>query len=275
LTSATTITAPAFARSTVADMRLEDKITIITGGGSGIGQATAQLFAAEGAQVILLEIDGESASATLGSFKGKHPGASIILDLTNPSEVESGMREVISRYGRLDGLVNVAGGSGRKWGDGPAGDCTLEGWQKTLDLNLNSLFYCCKYALQAMLPLQKGVIVNISSVLGMVGGDADFATHAYAASKGAVISLTRSIAAYYAPRGIRANVILPGLIATSMSKRAQASEHIRSRLPQLQPLTGDFGHPQDVAQAALYFAADESAFVTGAVLTVDGGWTVR
>ena len=269
------ITALAFARSTVADMRLEDKITIITGGGSGIGQAAAQLFAAEGAQVILFELDRTSASGTLGSLNGKHPGISTILDLTNPAEVESGVREVTSRYGRLDVLVNIAGGSGRKWGDGPADACTLEGWQKTLDLNLNSLFYCCKYGLQAMLPQKRGVIVNISSVLGVVGGDDDFATHAYAASKGAAISLTRSIASYYAPRGIRANVILPGLIATSMSKRAQESEHIRSRLPQLQPLTGNFGHPQDVAHAALYLASDESAFVTGAVLTVDGGWTVR
>ena len=109
----------------------------------------------------------------------------------------------------------------------------------------------------------------------MVGGDEDFATHAYASSKGAVISLTRSIASYYAPHGIRANVICPSLIATPMSQRAQESEQIRARLPQLQPLTSDFGTPEDVAQAALYLASDESSFVTGAVLTVDGGWTVR
>jgi NAD(P)-dependent dehydrogenase (short-subunit alcohol dehydrogenase family) len=169
----------------------------------------------------------------------------------------------------------VAGGSGRKWGDGPVDACTLEGWDKTLALNLNSVFYCCKHALQAMLAHGRGAIVNVSSVLGMDGGDEDFATHAYASSKGAVISLTRSIASYYASRGIRANVICPSLIATPMSQRAQESEKIRARLPQLQPLTGDFGSPADVAQAALYFASDESAFVTGAVLTVDGGWTVR
>ena len=126
-----------------------------------------------------------------------------------------------------------------------------------------------------MLRQEKGTIVNISSVLGLVGGDDDFATHAYATSKGGAISLTRSIASYYAPRGIRANVICPSLIATPMSQRAQESDHIRARLPQLQPLTGDFGSPQDVAQAALYLASDASSFVTGAVLTVDGGWTVR
>jgi NAD(P)-dependent dehydrogenase (short-subunit alcohol dehydrogenase family) len=126
-----------------------------------------------------------------------------------------------------------------------------------------------------MLIQGSGVIVNVSSVLGLIGGDEDFATHAYASSKGAVISLTRSIAAYYAPRGIRANVICPSLIATPMSQRAQESERIRSRLPRLQPLTGDFGSPKDVANAALYLASDESSFVTGSVLTVDGGWTVR
>ncbi len=258
-----------------AEMQLEDKIAIITGGGSGIGRATAQLFAAEGARVILFEVDSAAASETLTSLTGKYPAEHIQLDLTQPAEVEAGVKEIAARHGQLDVLVNVAGGSGRKWGDGPADACSLEGWSKTIDLNLNSLFYCCKYALQAMLPHKQGVIVNVSSVLGIVGGDGDFATHAYTASKGAVISLTRAIAAYYAPRGIRANVILPGLIATPMSQRAQNSEHIRSRLADLQPLTGDFGRPQDVAQAALYLASDASAFVTGAALTVDGGWTVR
>lgn len=257
------------------EMKLTDKIAIITGGGSGIGRATAQLFAAEGARVILFEIDSTAASETLTSLSGKYPGEYFELDLTHSEEVETAIHQVVDQYGRLDVLVNIAGGSGRKWGDGPADACSLEGWSKTIDLNLNSLFYCCKYALQAMLSHRQGAIVNVSSVLGIVGGDADFATHAYAASKGAVISLTRAIAAYYAPCGIRANVVLPGLIATPMSQRAQSSEHIRSRLTELQPLTGDFGRPEDIAQAALYLASDASAFVTGATLTVDGGWTVR
>jgi NAD(P)-dependent dehydrogenase (short-subunit alcohol dehydrogenase family) len=242
--------------------RLQDKVAIVTGGGSGIGLATAQLFAEEGADVLVFDIIASM------SDSGR-------VDVTSASEVEAAIKDVHTRYGRIDILVNVAGGSGRKWGDGPTDSCTLEGWEKTLALNLDSVFYCCKYALQAMSPQGHGVIVNVSSVLGMVGGDEDFATHAYASSKGAVISLTRSIASYYAPRGIRANVICPSLIATPMSQRAQENEHIRSRLPQLQPLTGDFGSPKDVAHAALYLASDESSFVTGSVLTVDGGWTVR
>ena len=242
--------------------RLQDQIAIVTGGASGIGLATTQLLREEGAQALAFDINAAGPD-------------SLRVDVTSSSEVESAVREAVGRYGRLDLIVNVAGGSGRKWGDGPADSCTVEGWQKTIDLNLNSVFYCCKYALQAMLAQKHGVIVNVASVLGMVGGDEDFATHAYASSKGAVISLTRSIASYYAPRGIRANVVCPALIATPMSQRAQESEHIRSRLPFLQPLTGDFGRPQDVANAVLYLASDESSFVTGSVLTVDGGWTVR
>ena len=242
--------------------RLRDKVAVVTGGASGIGLATARLFAEEGAHVITLDINASGTD-------------SLRVDLTSAPEVQSAMQEVVGKNGRLDILVNVAGGSGRKWGDGPADACTLEGWERTLALNLDSVFYGCKYALQVMLPEGRGAIVNVSSVLGLVGGDEDFATHAYASSKGAVISLTRSIASYYAPRGIRANVICPSLIATPMSQRAQESEHIRARLPQLHPLTSDFGTPDDVARAALYLASDESSFVTGSVLTVDGGWTVR
>lgn len=254
---------------------LTDKVAVVTGGGSGIGRVTAQLFASEGARVVIWEIDADSASQTLASFTGPHPGSSRMLDVTDASQVATAMESVTRDYGRIDILVNVAGGSGRKWGDGPTDACTLEGWHKTIALNLDSFFYCCKYALNTMLAQEQGVIVNISSVLGLVGGDDDFGTHAYATSKGGIISLTRSIASYYAPRGIRANVICPGLIATPMSQRAQDSDHIRARLLQLQPLTGDFGSPQDVAQAALYLASDAASFVTGAVLTVDGGWTVR
>jgi NAD(P)-dependent dehydrogenase (short-subunit alcohol dehydrogenase family) len=242
--------------------RLQDKVTVITGGAGGIGLATAQLFAEEGAHIVVFDISDSDSAA-------------VQVDVTSALEVESAVNEVVGRFGRLDVLVNVAGGSGRRWGDGPTDSCTLEGWEKTLALNLDSVFYCCKYALQAMLNQRSGAIVNVASVLGLVGGDEDFATHAYASSKGAVISLTRSIASYYAARGIRANVICPSLIATPMSQRAQESEHIRARLAQLQPLTGDFGSPGDVARAALFLASDESAFVTGTVLTVDGGWTVR
>ena len=117
--------------------------------------------------------------------------------------------------------------------------------------------------------------LSSTSLQCSVGGDEDFATHAYAASKGGIISLTRAMASYYAPQKIRVNAICPGLIATGMSRRAQSNDRIRERLKTLQPLTGDFGAPEDVAQAARYLLSDQAAFVTGTVLTVDGGWTVR
>ena len=255
--------------------RLMNKVAMVTGAGSGIGRASASLFAREGAQVAVVDLNSENGESCVKEIR-QAGGEAIFLpvDMTRAEQVEAGVRAAVERFGKIDILMNVAGGSGRRWGDGPTHSCTEEGWNLTLDLNLKSTFLGCKYVLQVMLAEGQGVIVNTSSVLGLVGGDQDFATHAYAASKGGVISLTRSIAAYYASRKIRANVVCPGLIASAMSQRAQGNNEIRSRLPQLQPLTGDFGRPGDVAHAALFLASDEAAFITGAVLTVDGGWTV-
>jgi NAD(P)-dependent dehydrogenase (short-subunit alcohol dehydrogenase family) len=255
--------------------QLMGKVAIITGAGSGIGKATALLFASYNARVAAVDLNIGTCRQTESEIRQVGGDAlSFQADMTDVGQVGSMVNQVVSHFGQVDILVNVAGGSGRKWGDGPTHLCTEEGWNRTTELNLKSVFLGCKFAISAMLVNGGGVIVNISSILGLVGGDQDFATHAYAASKGGVISLTRSIAAYYAPQNIRANVICPGLIATAMSRRAQESDHIRDRLPTLQPLTGNFGRPEDVAHAALYLASETAAFVTGAVLTVDGGWTV-
>ncbi len=254
--------------------RLEDKVAFITGAGSGIGRATARQFARHGARVAAIDRDEDAGYETVETIEESGGRALFIpADVSDAGDVS---RAVWKTTGRLDGLdlmVNVVGVSGRKWGDGPTAECTEEAWDNVMQVNLKSTFLCCKYGLQEMEESGRGSIVNISSVLGMVGGDEDFATHAYAASKGGIISLTRSIAAYYAEENIRANVICPGLIATSMSERAQNDPNIRKRLPELQPLTGDFGEPEDVAHAALYLASDEAKFVTGAVFPVDGGWT--
>jgi NAD(P)-dependent dehydrogenase (short-subunit alcohol dehydrogenase family) len=142
-----------------------------------------------------------------------------------------------------------------------------------MEANLRSVFLTCRRVVPLLLERGGGAIVTLSSVLGLVGGDDDFATHAYAASKGAIVSLTRAMAVTYASNGIRCNVICPGLIETPMSRRAQGDPRIVARLAELQPLTASFGQPQDVAGAALYLAT--APFVTGVVLPVDGGWTAR
>ena len=174
---------------------------------------------------------------------------------------------------RLDVLVCAHGMSGRSLGDGPVDTCTEEAWDAVLDTNLRTVFLYCKRAVPLLRAAGGGAIVTVSSVLGLVGGDTDFATHAYATSKAGIIGLTRAMAVTYAGDAIRCNVICPGLIETPMSARVQADERIRARLAELQPLTGDFGRPEDVAGAALYLAT--APFVTGAVLPVDGGWTAR
>jgi NAD(P)-dependent dehydrogenase (short-subunit alcohol dehydrogenase family) len=174
---------------------------------------------------------------------------------------------------RLDVLVSAHGISGRRLGDGPVDTCTDEAWDAVLDANLRSVFLYCKHAVPLLRAAGGGAIVTVASALALVGGDEDFATHAYAASKAGVVGLTRAMAVTYAPEGIRCNVVCPGLIATPMSRRAQDDPRIRERLAELQPLTADFGRPEDVAQAAVYLAT--APFVTGAVLTVDGGWTAR
>jgi NAD(P)-dependent dehydrogenase (short-subunit alcohol dehydrogenase family) len=231
----------------VAELR--GKVAVVTGAAGGIGGAVARAFDQAGARVV--GIDREQA------------------DLTRADDVA----RVFAEHDHLDILVNTAGISGRRLGDGPVDECTEGAWDAVLETNLKSVFLCCKHAIPKLRAAGGGAIVNVSSVLGLVGGDADFATHAYAASKAGIIGLSRAIAVHYARDGIRCNVVAPGLVATPMSERAQRDETVRSRLAELQPLTADFGSPEDVAGAVLYLAT--AGFVTGAVLTIDGGWTAR
>jgi meso-butanediol dehydrogenase/(S,S)-butanediol dehydrogenase/diacetyl reductase len=194
------------------------------------------------------------------------------VDLTDAAAVAAAFQEAEARLGALHAVFNVVGASGRRHGDGPVDLCTDEGWEWTLNVNLRSVFHSCRAAVPALRRAGGGSIVNMGSVLGTTG-HAAFDTHAYAAAKGAVIALSRAMAARYAPEGIRVNVLCPGLIRTPMSTRAQQDPAVRALLPALQPLTGDFGEPEDVAAAALFLLSDESRFVTGAVLPVDGGWS--
>ena len=255
--------------------RLAEKNILVTGAASGIGRASAIRFAASGAQVALLDRNSDGLRETAGLITADGGiCAECMLDLTDEAEVKDTVTQIVEQWGALHGVFNVAGGSGRRFGDGPVDSCTLEGWHATLELNLTSMFLVCKYATPYLLET-RGAIVNLGSVLGLVGGDEDFATHAYAAAKAGVIGLSRAMASFYAPGGLRVNVIAAGLIATPMSQRVQSDEHILSRLAQLQPLTGTMGTPEDIAGTAAFLLSADAGFITGAVLTVDGGWTVR
>jgi NAD(P)-dependent dehydrogenase (short-subunit alcohol dehydrogenase family) len=231
----------------------------VTGAAGGIGSAVCAAFAREGAAVVGADL----------------AGADVDADLSQTVGAERAVCAAIERHGRLDVVFNGAGISGRSLGDGPVHECTEEAWDTVLAVNLRSVFLVCKHAVPELVRAGGGSIVNLGSVLGLVGGDEDFATHAYAASKGAIVALSKGIAVAYAKQRIRCNVVAPGLVATPMSRRAQEDARIRARLPELQPLTGDFARPEDVAEAAVYLASPESAFVTGTVVAVDGGWTAK
>jgi NAD(P)-dependent dehydrogenase (short-subunit alcohol dehydrogenase family) len=256
--------------------RLHGRVALITGAGSGIGRATALRLAREGALVAGLDRDADGLRETSRLVEEQHGRMHTHqADLTDGRQVETAVTAVVERAGRLDIVFNGAGASGRRHGDGPVDACSEQGWDWTLNTNLRSAFLVCKYSVPHLLATGAGAIVNLASVLGMVGGDEDFATHAYAAAKAGMIGMSRAMARYYAPRGLRVNVVAPGLIATPMSQRAQTDAHIQQRLRELQPLTGAMGTPEDLAAAVAYLASDDARFLTGIVLPVDGGWTAQ
>ena len=254
--------------------KLDQRVLVIIGGTTGLGRSAAAAFLAEGARVVVVGRNPASAAeaaADLGDAAAALPG-----DASDPQTAPQAIALALERFGGFHGLYHVAGGSGRRAGDGPLHEITDAGWQFTLNLNLTSLFYSNRAATQQFLRQGTGgVVLNMGSVLGFAPSPEFFSTHAYAATKAAVIGLTRAAAARYAADNIRFNVIAPALVATPMSQRAQGDETILAFIRTKQPLDGGrIGQPSDLDAAAVYFMSDEARFVTGQVLAVDGGWSV-
>lgn len=254
--------------------QLENKKIVIIGGTAGIGLSAAKAFIHEGAQVI---VSGRNADSITEAKRilGENAEA-ISADATHAGTAEKLIDFCIIRFGGFDGLYHVAGGSGRKMGDGPLHELTLEGWNKTMELNLTSLMLSNQAAIKEFTRLRKtGTILNMSSVLGFSPSPKYFATHAYSAAKAAIIGFSKSIAAYYAKDGIRINVIAPALVETPMAQRAANNETILSFIKTKQPLDGGrIGQPADLDGLAVYFMSDHSKFTTGQMVSVDGGWCV-
>lgn len=248
-----------------------DDVLLITGS-SGIAEATALLAGQEGCRVFIAGIDEPQCRGLSARIEGSGYFAG---DLREPSAAEAAVSGCLKHFGRLDALFNVAGASGRRFGDGPVHECTVEGWEKTLEANARPTFLMCRAVVRHWLEAGRGgAILNMASVLAFSPESAHFATHAYAASKGAIISMSRAMAAHYAPNGIRVNVIAPALVKTPMSARAQADEEVVNFIRQKQPLSGGLLEATDIAQTAVFLLSDRSRHVTGQVVAVDGGWSV-
>ncbi len=256
-------------------MRLAGKVAIITGAARGIGRGCAEAFAREGARVVVADRDAETgAQVAQAILKSGGEAICVQVDVAMPEQVEAMVVRTVERYGRLDVLLSNAGIGGRRFGDGPVHECTLEAWDHILSVNLRGTFLSCKYAIPELLKTGGGCIITMASVLGLVGTQGLFDTHAYVTSKAGIIGLTRAMAAHYAHQHLRANVIAPGLIDTQMASRIKANQDLLAQVAFWQPL-GPVGEVQDVAEAALFLASDEAKFITGVVLPVDGGWTAQ
>ena len=254
--------------------QLENKKIVVIGGTTGIGLSAAKAFINEGAKVV---VTGRNEENVLQAQHLLGRNAEVISSDARDSKSSAAAIEIcIEKFGGFDGLYHVAGGSGRKMGDGPLHELTLDGWNKTMELNLTSLMLSNQAAVHAFIRLNKsGSILNMGSVLGFSPSPKYFVTHAYAAAKSAVVGFTKSIAAYYASRDIRINVVAPALVETPMAQRAAKDEEILSFIKTKQPMDGGrIGQPNDLDGLAIYFMSDLSKFTTGQTISVDGGWSI-
>ncbi len=250
-------------------MRLDNRVALISGGARGMGAAEAKMFAAEGAKVVIgdvLDEDGRQTEAAINELGGEC--LFVHLEVTDEGSWTRAIAETISRFGKLDILVNNAGVGG---GGAIVENTTVEAWDRVMDINAKGVFLGTKAAIPEMRRAGGGSIINISSIYGLVGSGGSSAYHA---SKGAVRLLTKSTAIQYASEGIRVNSVHPGIIDTPMTEAILADPERNQRWISGTPL-GRRGEPEDVAYGVLFLASDESSFMTGSELVIDGGWTAQ
>jgi NAD(P)-dependent dehydrogenase (short-subunit alcohol dehydrogenase family) len=249
---------------------LKNKVAVVTGASSGIGAATARLFAGEGAVVIVADVIDVAGQGLVDELaKAGHCATFVHCDVSSEADVEAMIHLALSHYGRVDVLFNNAGIEGAQ---APTADATIENWDRVIDINLKGVFLGLKHGIRAMLQNGGGSIINNASVAGLVGFPN---ISAYCASKGGVVQLTRTSALEYATQGIRVNCLCPGVIDTPMVERfTQGNREAEAQFVAMEPV-GRVGRPAEVAELALFLASDRSSFLTGAIIPVDGGFVAR
>lgn len=251
-------------------LRLEGKVALVTGGGSGIGRATALVFAREGAKVVVADVLTEGGEGTVSRIR-ESGGKAIFVrtDVSKVGEVIALIDNVVTIYGRLDCACNNAGIEGTI---AQTADCTEENWDRVIDINLKGVWLCMKYEIPEMLKQGSGAIVNTASIAGLIGFQG---LPAYCASKGGIIQLTKTAALEYATKGIRINAVCPGVIRTPMVERVTGGKpELEAQFTALEPV-GRMGAPGEVAEAVVWLCSDAASFVTGHPLVVDGGFVAQ
>lgn len=250
--------------------RLHGRQAIVTGAAHGIGRATAAALAAAGTGVCLVDIDGAAAASAAAALADAGLRATArSLDVTDADAIGRAVDEVAAAAGRLDILVNNAGIAARA----PSVTYEQAVWERVVAVNLTGCFLMAQAAARAMLPRRSGCIVNVSSIMGLVGNGL-YPNPAYHASKGGLVNLTRALAVEWAPQGVRVNAVAPGFVETPLTEKLLANQAMKTEIVARTPL-GRLATPEDVAAAILFLASDAAAMVTGHVLAVDGGWLAQ
>ncbi len=253
-------------------MRLADKVTIITGAGGGMGRVASQVFAREGAKVVVAEFSEEAGEETVGLVRAAGGEASFIkVDVSKESDAMAMIDHAVATYGRVDCLYNNAGIMPEA--DHSVIDTDVSTWDTVMAVNVRGVFLGCKYAIPAMVDAGGGSIINIASFVALLG--CTVPQDAYTASKGALLSLTRSLAVQFGPKGIRTNAICPGPVETPLLMDWLVKDEAAKQLRLARNPSGRFGKPEEIVNMALYLASDESRWTNGASLVVDGGITVN